>query len=171
VSKHDTHFFNNFSIVIGGLVAVAIVIFALARIIAGRTQVPETYADPKYVESVAERTKPFVRVAVAGKDNSALKIEAPAQAMTIALAVPKDGAALYDAVCKTCHATGLVGSPKFGDHAAWAPRIAKGKALLYDHALKGYSGTSGVMPPKGGRTDLSDDLIRQGVDFLVSKAQ
>jgi cytochrome c5 len=171
VSKHDTHFFNNFSIVIGGLVAVAIVIFALARIIAGRTQVPETYADPKYVESVAERIKPFVRVAVAGKDNSALKIEAPAAAMTIALAVPKDGAALYDAVCKTCHATGLVGSPKFGDHAAWAPRIAKGKAALYDHALKGYTGTAGVMPAKGGRTDLSDDLIRQGVDFLVSKAQ
>ncbi len=171
MSKHDTHFFNNFSIVIVGLIAVAIAIFALARSVAARTQVPETYSDPKYVESVGERTKPFVRVAVAGKDNSALKIEAPAAAMTIALAVPKDGAALYDAVCKTCHATGLVGSPKFGDHAAWAPRIAKGKPALYDHALQGYAGTSGVMPPKGGRTDLSDDLIKQGVDFLVSKAQ
>ena len=112
-----------------------------------------------------------LRVAVAGKDNSALKIEAPAQIETIALAVPKDGAALYDAVCKTCHATGLVGSPKFADHAAWAPRIAKGKALLYDHALKGYTGTAGAMPAKGGRTDLSDELIRQGVDYLVSKAQ
>ena len=171
MSKHDTHFFNNFSIVIGGLIVVAILILALARIVAGRTQLPETYADPKYVASVAERTQPFVRIAVAGKDNSALKIEAPAQTETIALAVPRDGAALYDAVCKTCHATGLVGSPKFGDRAAWAPRIAKGKAMLYDHALKGYTGNAGVMPAKGGRTDLTDELIRQGVDFLVSKAQ
>jgi len=171
VSKHDTHFFNNFSVVIGGLIIVAIMILAFARVVAGRTQVPETYADPKYVETVAERTSPFVRVAVAGKDNSALKIEAPAQAMTITMTVPKDGPALYDAVCKTCHATGLVGSPKLGDHGAWAPRIAKGKALLYDHAIKGFKGNAGVMPAKGGRIDLSDELIRQGVDFLVSKAQ
>ena len=171
MSKHDTHFFNNFSVIIASLIVVAILILALARMVAARTQVPETYADPKYVASVVDRTKPFVRVAVAGKDNSALTIEAPAQTETIALAVPKDGAALYDAVCKTCHATGLVGSPKFGDHAAWAPRIAKGKPALYDHALKGYTGAAGVMPAKGGRIDLSDELIREGVDFLVSKAQ
>jgi cytochrome c5 len=171
VSKHDTHFFNNFSVIIGGLILVVILILAFARVVAGRTQVPETYADPKYVETVAERTSPFVRVAVAGKDNSALKIVAPAQSETIVLAVPVDGAALYDAVCKTCHATGLVGSPKMGDHAAWAPRIANGKSALYDHAIKGYQGKAGVMPAKGGRTDLPDDLIRLGVDFLVSKAK
>ena len=169
MSKQDTHFFNTFSVIIGALIVVAIMILALARIVSGNTQLPETYADSKYVESVAERTHPFVRVAVAGKDNSALKIEAPASTETITLAVPTDGPALYEAVCKTCHATGLVGSPKFGDHAAWAPRIAKGKATLYEHALKGFTGNAGVMPAKGGRTDLSDELIRQGVDYLVSK--
>jgi len=89
----------------------------------------------------------------------------------IALAVPKDGPALYEAVCRTCHATGLVGAPKFADHAAWAPRIAKGKTLLYEHAIKGFTGTTGAMPPKGGRTDLTDDLIKAGVDYLVSKGQ
>ncbi len=169
MSKHDTHFFDTFSVIIGLLIVVAIMILAFARVVAGRTQIPDTYADPKYVDAVADRTAPFVHVAVAGKDNSALKIEAPAHSETIALAVPADGPALYDAVCKTCHATGLVGSPKLGDHAAWAPRIAQGKATLYDHALKGFTGEAGVMPAKGGRTDLSDDLIRQGVDYLVSK--
>jgi cytochrome c5 len=171
VSKHDTHFINNFSVVIGGLIVVALVIFALARVVAGHTQVPETYADPIYVASVEERIKPVARVAVAGADNSALKIEAPAQATAVALVVPKDGPALYEAVCKTCHATGLVGAPKFGDHAAWAPRIAQGKPTLYEHALKGYAGKAGVMPPKGGRSDLSDDLIKSGVDYLVLKGQ
>jgi cytochrome c5 len=171
VSKHDTHFLNTFSVIIGLLIVVAIMILAFARVVAGRTQIPETYADPKYVDAVADRTAPFVHVAVAGKDNSALKIEAPAQLETIALAVPADGPALYDAVCKTCHATGLVGSPKLGDHTAWAPRIAQGKAMLYEHALKGYAGKVGVMPAKGGRTDLSDELVKQGVDYLVSKGQ
>jgi cytochrome c5 len=171
VSNQDTHFFNTFSVIMGGLIVVAILILAMVRILSDHTQLAQTYVDTKYLESVAERTAPFVRVAVAGKDNSALKIEAPAQTETFTLAVPKDGPALYDAVCKTCHATGLVGSPKFGDHAAWAPRIAKGKSALYEHALKGFTGTAGVMPAKGGRTDLSDELIRQGVDYLVSKGQ
>lgn len=171
MSKHDTHFFNTFSMVIGLLIVVALMIFALARHVGGAKQLSEVYSDPKYVESVEEHVKPLVREAVSGQDNSALKIEAPAQSATIALAVPKDGPALYEAVCKTCHATGLVGAPKFGDHAAWAPRLAQGKAALYEHALKGYTGKAGVMPPKGGRTDLADDLIKAGVDFMASKAQ
>jgi cytochrome c5 len=169
VSKHDTHFFNNFSMVIGGLIVVALMIFALARGVAGHTQEPQMYSDPKYVASVEARIKPFVRVAVAGADNSALAIEAPAQGAAVALVAPKDGPALYDAVCKTCHATGLMGAPKFGDHTAWGPRIAKGKAMLYEHALKGYTGTVGVMPAKGGRADLNDELIKSGVDYMVSK--
>jgi cytochrome c5 len=169
VSKHDTHFFNVFSMIIGGLIVVALGLFALARVVAGRTQVPEVYSDPKYLASVAERIQPFARVAVAGADNSALAITAPAQGATVAMAVPKDGPALYEAVCKTCHATGLVGAPKFGNHGDWAPRIAKGKAALYEHALKGFAGKAGVMPAKGGRTDLNDELIKAGVDYLISK--
>jgi cytochrome c5 len=171
VSKHDTHFFNNFSIVIGGLIVIALMIFALVRAVAARTQEPELYSDPKYVAAVTERIKPFVGVAVAGADNSALKIEAPAQAANVALVTPKDGPALYEAVCKTCHAPGLMGAPKFGDHAAWGPRIAEGKATLYMHALKGFTGKVGVMPAKGGRLDLNDDLIKSGVDYMVSKGE
>jgi cytochrome c5 len=171
VSKQDTHFFNNFSMIIGALIVVALLILALARVVAGRTQEPQMYSDPQYTAAVSERIKPFARVAVAGADNSALAIAAPAQASNVALAVPKDGPALYDAVCKTCHATGLMGAPKFGDHAAWASRIAEGRAMLYTHALKGFTGKVGIMPAKGGRADLSDDLIKEGVDYMVSKGE
>jgi cytochrome c5 len=169
VSKHDTQFFNTFSTVIGLLIVVALMIFALARTVAGRTQIPEVYSDPKYVASVVDRIKPFARVAVAGKDNSAMEIAAPATGAVVALPVPKDGPALYAAVCQTCHGAGIAGAPKFGDHAAWDPRIAKGKPALYDHALHGFKGNAGVMPAKGGRSDLSDDLIKAGVDYMVSK--
>jgi len=171
VSNQDTRFFNNFSMVIGGLIVVALVIFALAHMVSKDTQLAQVYADPTYVASVEARIKPVARVAVAGADNAALKIEAPAQATPVALAVPKDGPALYDAVCKTCHGTGLAGAPKFGDHAAWTARISQGKPTLYDHAIHGFHGQSGVMPPKGGRSDLSDELIKSGVDYLVQNGQ
>jgi len=110
-------------------------------------------------------------VAVAGRDNTALVIQGLAQTTTFKLAIPKDGPALYDSVCKTCHMTGLAGAPKTGDRSAWATRIAEGKPTLYEHALKGYTGSAGVMPAKGGRTDLEDDLIKQGVDYLVAQVK
>ena len=171
MSKHDTHFFNTFSLVIGLLVSVAIVLFAFARVVASKTQVAEVYADDLYRSGVEERIKPFVRVAVTGKDNSALVMTGLNSGSAIVLEVPKDGPALYESVCKTCHLTGLIGSPKTGDKAAWAPRIKQGKSTLYEHALKGYTGTDGTMPAKGGRTDLDDELIKAGVDYLVSQAQ
>jgi cytochrome c5 len=171
VSKHDTHFFNTFSLVIGLLVAVAIVLFAFSRMVAGKTQVAEVYADDLYRSSVEERIKPFVRVAVAGKDNSALVMTGLNSGISMALEIPKDGAALYESVCKTCHEPGLAGSPKLTDKANWAPRIKQGNDVLYKHALEGYTGTSGAMPKKGGRTDLDDDLIKLGVDYMVLKAQ
>jgi cytochrome c5 len=171
VSKQDTHFFNVFSVVIGLLIVVALMLFALARVIGNNTQVPETYADKSYLQGVENRIQPLVRVAVAGRDNSALVIKGLAQTTEIKLEIPKDGPALYDAVCKTCHATGLAGAPKTGDRSLWAPRLAQGKATLYEHAIKGYTGKAGAMPAKGGRTDLDDELIKSGVDYLLSQVQ
>jgi cytochrome c5 len=169
VSKQDTHFFNIFSVVLGLLVVFMLLMFAYARWVGNKYQRVQVQGDPLVLQSVASRTDSPVRVAVAGQDNSALKI-APVTATvtTVALAVPKDGAEVYAQACKACHEAGLAGAPKTGDGAAWAPRIAKGKATLYEHAIKGFTGAAGVMPPKGGRTDLSDDLIKASVDHLVA---
>jgi cytochrome c len=115
------------------------------------------------------RTAPPVRVAVAGQDNTALKIEpVAAHGPAAVLATFTNGTEVYEGACKACHEAGLAGAPKSGDAAAWAPRIAKGKATLYEHAVKGFTGTAGVMPPKGGRTDLSDDLIKEAVDHILA---
>jgi cytochrome c5 len=169
VSKHDTHFFNVFSVVLGLLVTFAILMFALARYVGKHEQVEQMQKDPLLQESVGTRTALPARVAVAGQDNSALTI-APvtASATTAAVVTFKNGTEVFEGACKACHGLGIAGAPKAGDHAAWAPRIAKGKNTLYEHALKGFTGTSGIMPAKGGRTDLSDDLIKQAVDHMVS---
>lgn len=172
MSKQDSQFITVFSIVIGTLVTITILLFALARAVADRTQVVDVYKDPIYLASLQHNTAPLTQEAVAGQDNSAMAIKAPVTAgPAIAMAVPKNGTDLFETVCKTCHGTGLAGAPKAGDKSAWGPRIAEGKATLYQHALNGYSGKTGVMPAKGGRTDLPDDLIKQGVDYMVSLAQ
>ncbi|MDI4509348.1 cytochrome c5 family protein [Moraxella osloensis] len=79
------------------------------------------------------------------------------------------GEKLFGSVCTTCHTAGLMGAPKFGDKAAWAPRIAQGKDTLYKHAISGYQGKAGVMPAKGG-SQASDDEVKAAVDYMVSKA-
>lgn len=78
---------------------------------------------------------------------------------------PRDGKAVYNAVCQTCHATGLLGSPMFGDAGAWGPRIAKGTDTLYTHAINGFN----AMPAKGG-ADIPDEEVQNAVDYMVSEA-
>jgi cytochrome c5 len=134
--------------------------------------VVDVYKDPIYLASLQRNTAPLTKEAVSGQDNSAMAIKAPASAgPAMAMVLPKNGNDLFESVCKTCHGTGLAGAPKAGDKAAWGPRIAEGKPTLYQHALNGYNGKTGMMPAKGGRTDLPDDLVKQGVDYMVSLAQ
>ena len=79
------------------------------------------------------------------------------------------GEKLFGSVCATCHTAGLMGAPKLGDKAAWAPRIAQGKDTLYKNAIVGYQGKSGVMPARGG-SQASDEEVKAAVDYMVSKA-
>lgn len=168
MSKQDSQFFNVFSVVLGLLVAFAILVFALARYVGKHEQNEQVLKDPMLQQSVDGRVGIPARVAVAGQDNSALKI-APvsAAASTTVAVVFKDGTEVFEGACKACHGAGIAGAPKAGDHAAWAPRIAQGKGTLYEHALKGFTGKAGIMPAKGGRPDLSDDLIKAAVDHMV----
>ena len=175
MSKQDTHFFNTFSLVIGLLVAIAIAIFAFARVVASETQDKQVLAEAQYLKTVKQHLEPVAHEAVAGQDNAALEIKpdptAAAGSAGAAPAMPKTGEALFQQTCTACHGPGLAGAPKAGDKAAWAPRIAKGKDVLYHHAMEGFQGTAGVMPPKGGRMDAPDDLIKQAVDYMVGMAK
>ncbi len=80
----------------------------------------------------------------------------------------KSGEDVFKAVCTTCHGAGIAGAPKFGDAAAWAPRIAEGAPTLYDHAIKGFQGKNGVMPAKGGNTDLDDVEVERAVVYMAN---
>lgn len=96
---------------------------------------------------------------------------APAEVAAAPAAADGRGKEVYDAACFICHASGVAGAPKFGDAANWAPRVEKGMATLYEHSIKGFMGENGLMPPKGGRPDFSDDDVKAAVDYMVENAK
>ncbi len=81
-----------------------------------------------------------------------------------------DGKATYEASCQLCHAAGVAGAPKLEDTEGWAARIEQGMDLLVEHAIKGYQGSAGYMPPKGGNMSLSDEDVKAAVEYMVEAA-
>ena len=159
----DTHFFNSFSLVLGILILFAIILFGVARSIGADTQGQAVQLEPLHLQDVRANIAPLAHVAIAGKDNSALAIVTAPAGGASAADVPTTGEQAFTKVCSACHATGVNGAPKMGDHAAWGPRIALGNETLYKDAIAG----KGNMPPKGGVT-WPDATIRMTVDYMVS---
>ena len=169
--QHDQQFFDSFMLVIGILMGVAVGLFFLVRAISIDTQGLYLKEDPTYQAEVEERLKPVGRVMLLG----AAELEAAAAAAVAAptpVATQMSGPQVYNAACIVCHAPpGNAGAPPLGDVDAWAPRIAKGLDTLHMHALQGFQGEKGFMPPKGGRVDLSDPEIMAAVDYIVEQAK
>ena len=83
---------------------------------------------------------------------------------TSAPGVPHTGEQVYTGQCAACHAAGVAGSPKFGDAAAWGPRVKTGYEALLNSALKG----KGAMPPQGGG-QFSDYEIGRAVVYMANQ--
>lgn len=175
-AEDDRKFFDTFMLVLGILVVVTIAIYFLAQAMSNRTQVVHIKEDPMYQQRVAERIQPIGQVAVAGRDNSGLRDPggvAPA-AMAPPAAAPQaaadlDGEAVYKAACTACHGAGIAGAPKTGDANAWAPRIDQGMDTLVRHAIEGFQGQAGYMPPRGGNSTLTDEQVRDAVQHMVDQ--
>jgi cytochrome c5 len=78
-----------------------------------------------------------------------------------------DGKTVYAQTCAACHTTGIAGSPKLGDKAAWAPRLGGGNGPLVAAVVKG----KGAMPPKAGNPSLTEGDIRAAVEFMLSQVR
>jgi cytochrome c5 len=90
---------------------------------------------------------------------------------TATLGAAGTGQDVYTKTCAVCHTAGVAGAPKLGDKADWGPRVAQGKDVLYEHAIKGYTGKKGAMPAKGGNTALADADVKAAVDYMVAQAR
>lgn len=127
---------------------VPIGIIVLLASYVGSAQKLSPGSDGLQAEPTAERIAPVGKVEVKdATDASALK----------------SGEDVFKAQCAACHAAGVAGAPKFGDAAAWGPRIGAGFEALLGSALKG----KGAMGAQGGG-DFSDVEIGRAVVYMAN---
>ena len=168
--SRDQKFFDMYSLVIGVLVAFAIAIFILAANLSEKTQGAYTRETAEYQAAVAERIRPVGDVYLPGEEAQAAApvVEAAADPEPVATAMT--GPQVYNTACLACHGTGVGGAPMLGSADQWASRIAQGVDVLKQHAIEGFTGSAGYMPPKGGRLDLSDEEIGNAVEYIVGES-
>ena len=81
------------------------------------------------------------------------------------------GKAVYGQACHVCHGAGLAGAPAMGDRDDWAARLdSRGLETLVANAVNGYTGDKGIMPPKGGHGQLTDDEVGNAVRFVLESS-
>jgi cytochrome c5 len=170
LSDQDRKNIDLILLTIGVLICVAVGLFVIARGMGNETMARMQMNDPEYQAVVNERIEPFGRLVL---DGETVADEADVAAVVGAEVAPAllTGPQVYNAACIACHGGGIAGAPKTGDKAAWAPRIAAGMDSLNNNALNGLTGAAGFMPPKGGRSDLSDEEIIAAVQYLTDQAK
>lgn len=163
--EQDKAFFKNFAFVLIGLSVLMVTFMVLGAMFGSGDDISASNA-----AAVMENTAPVAKVQIEGDEP-----EAPAMEESTEMAAAEEehvGKTAYGSICVACHGSGIPGIPQLGDASAWAPRIAQGNDILYEHAINGYTGSSGMpMPAKGGNPNLSDDDVKAAVDYLISSSQ
>ena len=168
--SRDQKFFDMYSLVIGVLAAVTIGILVLAINVSEKTQTVFTQESAEYQAAVAERIRPVGQVYLPGEEQQAAAPVVETAAEPEPVATTMTGPQVYNSACIACHGSGVGGAPIVGDSAQWTDRIAQGMDTLSKHALEGFTGSAGYMPPKGGRLDLSDDEVIGAVEYMAGES-
>jgi cytochrome c5 len=111
-------------------------------------------------DDIAKRLEPVGQVCVQGQECKGMEVAASAGG--------GGGAKTPDEViakhCNACHGTGLLGSPKIGDTAAWKER-ADHQGGLDGILAKAITGINS-MPPKGTCADCSDAELKGAIQKM-----
>ena len=169
--EHDRTFLKHFTIVIVALHVVAALLLVLAF---GLHQAAPVEENTAAVAATDARLRPIGDV-YAGATGAAARAAAAeaaraAAASQVAYGGTLDGGVIYQQLCSACHGSGVAGAPTL-TQAAWAPRIAQGEEVLLRHAIDGYQGELGVMPPKGGNPSLTDEQVAASLDWMLDNLQ
>lgn len=79
-----------------------------------------------------------------------------------------EGGRIWDANCRICHGSGNFGAPKITGSRFWGKRVPKGIEILIGHAQNGFeTPQGGLMPARGGNTELTDAEVEAAVRFMV----
>jgi len=133
-------------ILLAFIVPTIIIVLLANYVTAGKK--PNAGSDVMSAQSIEARIRPVARFEI--KDASAPQ-------------VLRAGLEVYNAQCVACHGVGAAGAPKFGDAAAWGPRLGQGYPALLNSALKG----KGLMSAQGGG-EYSDVEVGRAVVHMAN---
>jgi cytochrome c5 len=109
--------------------------------------------------TLAQRIAPVGQVYLEGDiDVNAVKKPAPVSKSAKA----RSGKEVYTSTCSACHSIGVLGAPKFGNAADWAPRLKQGIDGLLKVAISG----KGAMPPKGTCSTCSSVELKAAIEYM-----
>lgn len=168
--NHDLVFLKHFSMVIGFLVLVTLILIGFANYMYSKLPVE---ANPAREAKMAARIEPLGAVYAGSTGAAAMAAAADAAkaaaAAQVAYGGTLDGSEIFGHLCTACHTSGASGAPKL-EKAAWAARVAEGIPTLVSHAINGYKGPDGnQMPAKGGNPSLTDAQVEATVKWMVSQ--
>jgi cytochrome c5 len=167
VRNYDLEFLKKFSMVIGFLMLVTLGLMIAAYFV--HKQLPQEI-DPRAAKRTENRIGPvgavYAGATGAASQQAAVAAAAANAASQVAYDGTHEGKVNFDNQFAGCHKSGAGGAPTL-DASHWAARIPKGKDTLHKHALEGFTGTSGVMPPKGGNPALSAQQVAATVDWML----
>ncbi|MEQ9010339.1 c-type cytochrome [Algiphilus sp.] len=158
-AANDQQFMGTALGVMGALVVITVLIIAAANVIGGDDS---EGLRPGEVEKVQQRIQPLATVAT---DESQLPQPKAEEAASRGLDL--SAAEVYDLACGACHNAGTLNAPKMGDADEWQARLdEKGMDTLVSHAINGFN----QMPARGGNSDLSDDNVRDAVEYMLEES-
>jgi cytochrome c5 len=172
VTPTDRIFLKHFAMLIGFLILVALGLIALGAYIYSKHPAEPS---PKAAETVSARIAPVGAVYAGDTGRAAMQAAQEAAkaaaASQVAYGGTTDGKTIFGNLCHSCHETGAGGAPKISDKGEWTARVAQGLDTLVKHAIEGYTGKSGIMPPKGGNPALTDEQVKATVSWMVDQVK
>lgn len=97
------------------------------------------------------------------------------QAISVERSLPKvenaatssAGQTIYETSCVACHGNPAIGAPVLGDKEAWANVTTKGLEQVYHNGINGIN----TMPPRGGNIDLTDDQMKEVINYMINSSK
>ncbi|RRJ82399.1 c-type cytochrome [Aestuariirhabdus litorea] len=125
--------------------------------------------EPQVTVTVTVTTRPASSPETSQPPPTAKPATPPRQetGIRVSSAERKRGQQIVSSSCYGCHDTGVMGAPRIGQKADWAPRARKGVDALLAQAKKGFEGR---MPPRGMCSDCSDADLRAAIRYMLSES-
>jgi cytochrome c5 len=167
VRNYDLDFLKKFSMVIGFLMALTVVLILVAHYLQGTlVHDPDPVVAKRQLARIAPAGSVYAGSTGAAAQAAAVAAAAAKAASQVAYGGTLDGQVIYNQLCTGCHTSGAGGAPTL-TAAGLGARLSKGKDTLHKHAIEGFQGV-GVMPAKGGNPALTDEQVIATVDWMLA---